>query len=213
MLDKLNVWNQLGAILRYDHFFYYCLADWLAVNLKSRADINLNDDGKRIGWNVIFLVGCWLLWEWRCKRLFEHGFCLPTAPARLIVNYAVVTVSCSKVMQPQVTQRQISISWVPSDERWVKLNTDGSFRAASHSTSCGGVIRDSSGRWLAGFTANMGTSNCVLAKIWRVFYGLQLAARGGFKKVVVEADTWFFFLMNFGGSRHLCGHSLGAPRD
>lgn len=72
---------------------------------------------------------------------------------------------------------------------WVKLDTDGSFRVSSKSTSCGGVLQDDFARWLAGFAANLGSSSSPLAELWGVFYGLHFAEQRGFRKLSLEVDS------------------------
>ncbi|KAL4346101.1 hypothetical protein AHAS_Ahas11G0344700 [Arachis hypogaea] len=39
---------------------------------------------------------------------------------------------------------------------WVKVNSDGAAENNQGKTSCGGIIRDSHRRWIAGYKANLG---------------------------------------------------------
>ncbi|KAK7289741.1 hypothetical protein RIF29_03628 [Crotalaria pallida] len=58
---------------------------------------------------------------------------------------------------------------------FMKLNTDGSFRASSHAAACGGVIRDATGFFVHGFHCNLGVCSSVKAELWSLLWGLRLA--------------------------------------
>ncbi|KAL5846735.1 hypothetical protein ACOSQ3_010259 [Xanthoceras sorbifolium] len=60
---------------------------------------------------------------------------------------------------------------------WVKLNVDGS-RNSLGCIAVGGVIRNSLGQWLGGFTANKGSGS-----------GLLYAWQAGYKFLIVETDS------------------------
>lgn len=95
-----------------------------------------------ISWNVVFLVGCWLISKWRCKRLFDADFCLPLSPANTILSYVADMVSSASSNLAIKNKVQITVSCSPPRDQWIKLNTGGNFRATSKSTSCGGMLRD-----------------------------------------------------------------------
>lgn len=57
------------------------------------------------------------------------------------------------------------IHWSPPHSSWVKCNTDGSVRGPSNLAACGGVARDSNGKWLFGFGRNLGSSNVIWAEL------------------------------------------------
>lgn len=72
-------------------------------------------------------------------------------------------------------KKEVLISWSFPPLDWVKLNTDEASTKEGRTASCGGLLRDSTGRWLIGFTANLGSASALEAKIWELYYGLQLA--------------------------------------
>lgn len=61
--------NEICSIQIY--IFAHGVKDWLAINLKSKQMFAVDDDQNSLDWNVVLLVACWLIWKWRCKRLFE----------------------------------------------------------------------------------------------------------------------------------------------
>lgn len=70
----------------------------------------------------------------------------------------------------------------------MKLKTGGSFKEGSRKAGCVGVIRESSGKWLSSFVANLGSAGCVLAEVWGLSCGLEMDWRMGFKKIILEID-------------------------
>ena len=64
------------------------------------------------------------------------------------------------------TQKDICwLCWnVPTDP-WLKLNTNRSFKASIKKIGFGGVIQDSTGRWLTSFSGNIERASCILTEI------------------------------------------------
>ncbi|KAK8481823.1 hypothetical protein V6N11_032989 [Hibiscus sabdariffa] len=62
-------------------------------------------------------------------------------------------------------------------------------RAVDGVASCGGVIRDSNGIWVAGFSKFIGRCSMLEAEFWAVFEGLCYAKSFNVSKVVVEFDN------------------------
>lgn len=73
----------------------------------------------------------------------------------------------------------------------MKLNVDGSrdhYKVVS--AGCGGVVRDSSGKWVRGFAKKLDSSLEVhQTELEAILAGLQLVSDMKFKKVVVESDN------------------------
>jgi len=84
-------------------------------------------------------------------------------------------------------------TWRCPPNGWVCLNTDGSVfenhRNGCSGSACGGLVRDSSGCYLGGFTVNLGNTSVTLAELWGVVHGLKLAWDLGCKKVKVDIDS------------------------
>ncbi|KAK8999540.1 hypothetical protein V6N11_070701 [Hibiscus sabdariffa] len=51
-----------------------------------------------------------------------------------------------------IEQRSRSVVWIPPVPSTIKLNIDGACRASDGVVSCEGVLRDSDGTWIAGFS-------------------------------------------------------------
>lgn len=72
----------------------------------------------------------------------------------------------------------------------MKLNVDGSqdlFKGPS--AGCGGVVRDSSAKWVRGFAKKLDSSlKAHQTELQAILTGLQFASRMKLKKVVLESD-------------------------
>ncbi|MCI43339.1 RNA-directed DNA polymerase (Reverse transcriptase), partial [Trifolium medium] len=59
------------------------------------------------------------------------------------------------------------IGWNPPTNGRVKLNTGGACKEGI-TAGCGGVVRDSNGRWCGGFAKYVGNCSPFVAEIWGV---------------------------------------------
>ncbi|XP_020537429.1 uncharacterized protein LOC105640619 isoform X2 [Jatropha curcas] len=79
--------------------------------------------------------------------------------------------------------------WIPPRTGSVKLNIAESSKTKTEAAGASGVIRDESGKWVIGYTLNLGSYSCLGAELWAVYHGLMLAWDRGFKKVLVESQS------------------------
>lgn len=79
--------------------------------------------------------------------------------------------------------------WCPPPMDWVKLNVAGSSEDPTGPAGAGGVIRDHCGKWVVGYTKNVGTEKGLRAVFWAVLEGLRLGWRNGFRKVILECES------------------------
>ena len=66
------------------------------------------------------------------------------------------------------------ISWKPPPGDWIKINLDGSV-FNNNNAACGGLIRDHQGRFLFGFSANLGLCTITFAELWGMYFGMKIA--------------------------------------
>lgn len=78
--------------------------------------------------------------------------------------------------------------WSPHPEGVFKLNTDGS-RRNSRIAGAGGLIRNSNGEWVNGFSINLGVYSVTMAELWGIYQGLLLAWEIGIRDLLIEADS------------------------
>ncbi|XP_061358051.1 uncharacterized protein LOC133302309 [Gastrolobium bilobum] len=66
-------------------------------------------------------------------------------------------------------------SWRPPDLGWCKLNVDGAVKTNHRVASCGGLVRDDKGGWITGFSYYIGSYSPLMAELWAIMKGLQIA--------------------------------------
>ncbi|KAK8476512.1 hypothetical protein V6N11_074061 [Hibiscus sabdariffa] len=72
---------------------------------------------------------------------------------------------------------------------WVKVNVDASVYTVGNRVAVGGLIQDDSGGWLRGFYRFVGRCSVLLADLWAIYDGLNLAWDVGFRRVDVDSDN------------------------
>ncbi|KAK4284155.1 hypothetical protein QN277_001024 [Acacia crassicarpa] len=177
-----NMWLSLIHPQFLQCFFNAQLSDWFQLNLKR-----VMGNSGRFSWDLVFGVGVWMLWNWRNKAGFMEDFNRPNSPASVILN----SVSLYVITEPQgIVTMPSSISqpkWQAPMHGWTKLNVDGAASVSHNRASCGGVLRDSSGVWIAGFSAFL--SCYEQTEEWVLLKGLELAWKMGLRKVIAESDS------------------------
>lgn len=86
-------------------------------------------------------------------------------------------------------RKEVCITWRPPDGDWVKCNVDGSNKDGGSSAGCGGIIRDSSGIWKAGFRMKLDNMGILSTEIWGILKGLEMVWAKGFRRVIMESDS------------------------
>ncbi|KAK8557615.1 hypothetical protein V6N13_007972 [Hibiscus sabdariffa] len=79
--------------------------------------------------------------------------------------------------------------WSPPMIGTIRFNSDGACRVSDARTSCGGVFRDHTGKWLDGFTKCIGCCLAIKAELWGIYSCLVLAWDLGYQNIEVENDT------------------------
>lgn len=97
---------------------------------------------------------------WRNRDENNPDFNRPYKLAQVVMNYVRVYFdSCSDHINPNCkTLTQIKVKWYPPEPGWGSLNCDGALKTSSATAVCGGVFRDSNGRWIIGYARKMGSA-------------------------------------------------------
>lgn len=139
---------------------------------------------------IDFLSTAWHIWKARNTWIFEGTVTPAFGVAVQASTYSRCTMEAllrdSMLYQPR--QGRL-VSWVAPPSGVLKLNTDGSRRHSTGLATAGGLLRDSSGTWLAGFSVNIGQAPSYLAELWGLFFGLQLCTKRHVQDLIVELDS------------------------
>ncbi|KAF7842178.1 ribonuclease H [Senna tora] len=167
-------------------FFSLPTKDWISWNLKREVTFS------GIQWNIIFPIGCSLIWNWRNKLCNDKEFTMPLEPHKVILHHAKSFGHAwsDDMIFPSVGSMQRKAHWTKPSLGWVKVNSDGAVCQNSKMSSCGGLLRDTTGKWICGFVANLGLSNVLSAELWGIYYGVKIAWEKGFRKIIVECDSF-----------------------
>ncbi|MCH88942.1 ribonuclease H protein [Trifolium medium] len=83
----------------------------------------------------------------------------------------------------------IYIGWKKTPEGWIKLNCDGACKGGGESSGCGGLFRNSDGRWMKGYIKKIGVCDAFHAELWGMYLGLDMAWKERIPQLIVESDS------------------------
>ncbi|CAJ2642097.1 unnamed protein product [Trifolium pratense] len=162
------------------------LRDWIFNNIYRK------EVGTSIyRWQTTIMTTCWYLWKWRNKTIFDADFRRPNNPTVLIQRF-IKDVEYSTMKSLHIGPKlkdTIYIGWKRPGEGWVKLNSDGACKNKGEVAGCGGLFRDSDGRWIKGYTKKIEACDALQAEMWGLYLGLDMAWREQFSHLIVENDS------------------------
>ena len=123
----------------------------------------------------LFAYGIWQLWLSRNNRIFNPSFETLNQLMYKTLHLAAEFYHFSYHRKTKGTKVTKIIYWHPPQPSFVTLNTDGSSKYNIGKAEGGGVLRDSKGRWIKGFSIHIGIALNNIAEIWAVRYGLKMA--------------------------------------
>ncbi|RYR36781.1 hypothetical protein Ahy_A09g041739 [Arachis hypogaea] len=68
---------------------------------------------------------------------------------------------------------------------FIKLNSNGSVLDGGRA-ACGGILKDSDGKFLACFSANLDCGALMITGLWRILLGLDLTLNIGCSHLIIE---------------------------
>ena len=81
------------------------------------------------------------------------------------------------------------MGWSPPRNEWITLNTDGCCKGNFELAGCGGLLRNTNGDWIKGYSYNIGSCNVLAAEMWGAIKGLKIAWSEGHRKVLLGIDS------------------------
>jgi hypothetical protein len=73
-------------------------------------------------------------------------------------------------------------------EGWIKLNSDGACKENNDILGCGGLFRNSDGRWIKGYAKKIGPCDAFHAEMWGLYLSLDMAWRDHISYFIIEND-------------------------
>ena len=75
------------------------------------------------------------------------------------------TIEVNDVIIIPRSERMLHVCWIPPKEEWVRVNVDGAFKGNTKEARYGELVRDMHGKWLGGFTCNLGNYSVVIVEL------------------------------------------------
>lgn len=160
-----------------DHDFFHevSIVNWVKTNASGSRQ-------------PLFLAGLW--WSWRHRNLMclsQETWSLYRLHFHIQQTSETIT-TCFNSMQAQ--QSDTLVRWNNNDCNSIILNVDGSCLGETVRAGYGGLIRNSAGLYLSGFSGFMAsTTDILLAELTAIYRGLLLAVQLGITDMVCYSDS------------------------
>nr|XP_027099065.1 uncharacterized protein LOC113718354 [Coffea arabica] len=154
--------------------------------------------------SILPSVVCWNIWKSRNKAMFENVHM--SSPAICFAIFSdiqnMVEIHFKQVFRVQSFYDLYDwpysaniefiyklVSWETKESGRFILNTDGCSKGNPGLGGGGGVLRDSNGIPLIGFSAYFGETTCLCAEVRALLIGLQTCVHRGFGNLCVQSDS------------------------
>ncbi|XP_031101801.1 uncharacterized protein LOC116005700 [Ipomoea triloba] len=176
-------WEAASAPASFMTSFHLPLIDWMmkACTMVTTAD------GNR--WHTAFPYLLWNMWKAHNNLVFNGTHALAHD---IIIKTKREAQEAHRILLKHtgpLHARQTWVLWSPPQLNYVKMNSDGARKSSTGLASAGGLIRDHRGRWIVGFTVNIGHTSSFGAEVWGLREGLIVAIQRGFTHVIAESDS------------------------
>lgn len=181
-----EVWSHFVHNSVWDTFYQLDLKVWIESNLKNNWGAN---NVASYPWSYVFGLIAWNIWVTRCRNLYGRENTL----AEGIIHKCHINMTEWDAVSAQNTsttrlKNEVLISWAFPAEGWCTFNTDGSCWSNGNAT-CGGVLRESTGKWVIGFAHNLGDFSITFAELSAIWDAVLLAKRLHLRFVNFESDS------------------------
>ena len=178
------IWLQLGVSFLNQGFWSSGLQEWLSLNGSKGSRVMYG----RNHWSILFSFAIWMIWKDRNQMVFSGKPQNPKLSA-VIENMYTEFLYCAISPRCPVQRVAVACRWEKPPEGWIKLNTDGCVAGSMGLAGCGGVVHDSHGEWISGFSRHIGITNSFMAELWGLRDGLLLCSNLNISLLIVELDA------------------------
>ncbi|CAL1384470.1 unnamed protein product [Linum trigynum] len=121
------------------------------------------------------------------------AFCKKGLIARIKAWFRIVEQAHQNVQKTSLTSRTAGctrlISWIPPDEGWIQLQTDGSVVTSTGKAAAGGLFRNNLGQCKGAFVCNLGSCSITAAELKGALEGLKIAWQRGYRRIQLNLDS------------------------
>ena len=153
------IWSNLGL----NEFHSPSAFDWI------KKMTVVNDTPSKypyILWKFVFPFTTWSIWSARNKFAMENTPFSPNETIDKTLSLSTDHYYSLPATKSSPYPTSINICWHPPPTGYFKLNTDDSVLYSNpRKASAGGLIRDSLGSWIRGFTRKIGITHSMVAEL------------------------------------------------
>ena len=179
---SVSFWNRLGPPTGLYNSFGLPLSDWLHDNCSS----TLPSRHHGIPWSTLFIFGIWSLWTNRNYATYQakplNQQLLKECVAKALEYHFLAALSKVPSARPRLNAK-----WNKPPPGWYKLNSDASI--TNGHAGVGGLLGDSNGTWVQGFSKPLGTAMVLMAELWALREGLRMARQLNIYYLMVNVDS------------------------
>lgn len=171
--DSKKIWRSL-AWDQQPLFFDQDCYNWIISNIHGAH-------------GVAFAIICWFIWKARNASTFED---VSWEPWYMVNQIATLHGVLHDVYgKNPVTKGTRQVTWSSPPPDFVKINVDGSSLGNPGRSGFGGVIRNSHGEWIMGFSGFCGVTTNINSELMAIQVGLKLAWDKDYRDVICESDS------------------------
>ncbi|XP_045797643.1 uncharacterized protein LOC123891800 [Trifolium pratense] len=100
-----------------------------------------------------------------------------------LVNFIISSSNSNEEAQSHQS-RHIDVSWKPPPQDHYKVNIDESHKKSTRISTCGGLIRDSHGKFICGFYNRLVSCYFVWVKLWSLCIGIDMTSQFNIKNII-----------------------------
>ncbi|KAL1164088.1 hypothetical protein V6Z11_A06G046400 [Gossypium hirsutum] len=174
------IWQSVVLVCLEDVFYLVPIDSWLVGNLWNVKDVMF----RGVCWEIMFIVLVWKIWTSRNQFIFCNA-------SHSVADIVSSSLAWAKIISKIsiVNQTTVHVRWCWPLDGWYKLNTDGGVNQMAGAAVGGRWIRDSMGRWVTGFSRNIGCCLVLMVELWAVYDGLGVSWEADIRRLVVESNS------------------------
>ncbi|KAL4296041.1 hypothetical protein GQ457_12G028380 [Hibiscus cannabinus] len=178
-----QVWRYIIPSSLAASFFSNPIKVWLRQNLCSNILFR-----NSIPWKIVFAAILWQFWKCRNDVVFVgDSASVECALSRGIAWAQYYNDGWLHPMQT-VHAPPRTIPWQNPKHGCLCLNVDGAVSLNTGKVTIGGLLRDTAGNFIFGFSKYIGFTNSLHAELWALYVGLQLAWDHGVNFLQIQTD-------------------------
>ncbi|XP_024628798.1 uncharacterized protein [Medicago truncatula] len=188
------IWHQLGFI-EPSFFLAACIRDWLRDCLNSSR-------------TILFVVGLWWVWRQR-NAICLNDEAIPLHRLTLHIYNAIKDIKICFCKPAPTAPSVRHIKWNNGNFACTILNVDGSCIGTPARTGFDGLIHNSAGFYLIGFSGFLPpTADILEAELTAILHGITVAQDMGFQELVCYFDSLISLNLIAGNSSKYHVHAV-----